>query len=127
MDIEKAKEHIKNAWIAGLISAGLTIIAIIISIVGNSDKLDQMGISVWTSIDVLIMLGLTYGVFRNNRFCALFLFIFFIGNKILMIISGMQTSGIMMSLAFGYFFYQGAVGAFALHRLTGMNESVDSD
>ena len=110
MNIEKANNAIKSAWIAGVISGTLTLI---LSLIG------AFGFDLWNLIDAFLTFGLTFGIYKKNRACAIILFIYFVGDKIFALIQSPATAatGIPMALVFGYFFFQGIRGTFAYHRI----------
>jgi hypothetical protein len=114
MTREQALKHIRNAWIVGLISAGVTMLVILVSATGGTLapglKLD------WTALlDVFIMLGLSFGVSRKIRWCAIGLLCYFILNKMIMWSMGVGANpfGILFSFVFLYFFVQGVRGTWA--------------
>jgi serine/threonine-protein kinase len=109
---EDIAKLIKSGWIAGLISIGITMIFILLSIFGTS----IMGINAWGLIDVGLMAGLTYGVYRKSRTCAVLLLAFFVLSKIAMWVQAGSPSGWIMALIFAWYFFQGASGTFQYHR-----------
>lgn len=110
---EEIAKKIKNAWSAALFSAGITLIFVILAISGTS----VLGISVWESVDVALMLGLAYGIYKKSRICAVAIFVYFIAAKILLISQTGNTSGIALAIVFLYFYFNGILGTFAYHRL----------
>lgn len=117
MDV--ALKKIKNAWIAGLISASLTLVFVLVALGGTSIA----GIDVWGFIDIVIVLGLSYGIFRKSRTCAILLLGFFLLNKLIMWSEAGNVSGLPLALVFIWFFTQGIVGTFQYHRLKNGGES----
>lgn len=112
---EKEEKHIKNAWIAGLIIA---VITFIFSLFGAYDESIRhtYGLDTWSLLDVALIAGLTYGIYRKNRYCALGLLIYFVGSKFIMAASSGQFTGGFMSLVFGFFLLQGTRAAFKIHK-----------
>jgi serine/threonine-protein kinase len=106
-------KKIRNAWIAGCISAGITIVFTLASMFGNQSilKLDA-----WAFIDVVIILGLAYGVYRKSRTCAILMLAFFAFNKIVMWMDAGKPTGLLMALIFFWFYAQGIVGTVRFHR-----------
>ena len=111
MDV--AAKKIKNAWVAGLISVGVTFAFVLISFAGES----VVGVDAWAFIDTAIMLGLSYGVYRKSRACAVLLFAFFITTKLIMWGIAGNVSGLPVALVFMWFFAQGIMGTFQHHKL----------
>lgn len=113
--LEQAEKHIKNAWVAGAVSAILTFIY---SMIGafNDEFRYTYGLDTWSLLDVALIAGLAYGVYRKKRYCALGLLIYFIASKFIMAASTGQFTGGFLSMLFAYFFFQGTRAAFQVHR-----------
>jgi len=77
-------------------------------------------------IDTLAVLGLTIGVHMKNRACAVLLLLLWIVEKLLQWGENPEAlAGLPIAILFGYFFYQGIVGTFALHQIScGSNQGV---
>jgi serine/threonine-protein kinase len=121
---EEIAKKIKNCWIAGLISIGITGILMLAALAGAN----PLGLSAAALIDAAVMAGLTFGVYKNSRVCAVLLLSFFALNKALMWGGpGGTVSGIPMALIFFWFYFQGVVGTFQLHKLkkTAANATAD--
>lgn len=108
---EIAKE-IKGAWIAGLVSAGITLVFVGLALMGKA----LLGVDAWALVDVALMAALSFGVFLKCRTCAILLLALFTLNKILMFMESATVSGLLLTLIFFYFFVQGVVGTFQFHR-----------
>jgi hypothetical protein len=127
MTKEQALKHIRNAWIVGIISAAVTMLVILVSAAGGTLapglKLD------WTALlDVIVMLALSYGVARKLRWCAFGLSGYFVLNKIVMWSQGVGANpfGVIFSLVFLYYFYQGVRGTWAYQLMKGAWERSSS-
>jgi len=118
MNIEKANGAIRNAWIAGIISGTLTLI---LSLIG------ALGFDLWNLSDAFLMFGLTFGIYKKNRACAIILFIYFVGDKIFALLQSPASAatGIPMAIVFGYFFFQGIRGTFAYHKIAKTDQKVE--
>ena len=103
---------IRSGWTAGLISMGITLIFVLWSFVGTP----IMGIDAWALVDVGLMAGLTYGVYRKSRTCAVLLLAFFVIGKIYMWVQAGSPNGVIMAVIFTWYFFQGASGTFLYHR-----------
>jgi len=114
--IEQTEKDVKNAFTAGCIFCALTFLGIIASylIPEFNEKLE---IDFWNLIDVFLIGGLTYGIYKQNRFAALALTIYYIINKIATIAITGKASGFIISFVFIYFFVKGTVAAFKLHGI----------
>ena len=115
MNMEKANKAIKGAWIAAIISAGLTLIFAVTGLYG----LDLSALLI-----VIVMLGLAFGIYKKNRACAVILFVFWISDTIWgfwEFAAQGQVSGLIWSLVpriiFAIFFFRGIRGTFAYHRI----------
>jgi hypothetical protein len=89
--IAKANKQIKNAWIAGTISGIVTLIVTFI--------LQIRGML----IDVLLIFGLTWGIYKKSRICAVIMFIYFILSKILLW-QTLNPLNLLIALLFIYLF-----------------------
>lgn len=125
-DLTKLHKHIRNAWIAGCISASITLLVSVLSIF-FPDITAKTGIDAWSIVDAILIAGLSYGMYRENRFCAAGLLVYFIVAKIIMAIDTQNFQGVAQGLVFIYFFFQGAVASFQLRKYkieTGMLREV---
>lgn len=116
-EIEKAEKHIRNAWVLGIISTALTILA---SLIGsyNEDFRYSSGFNTWTLLDAALIAALTYGTYKKGRFSALGLLVYFVLSKfIVSAYSGAFPFG-LGTLIFGYFYLMGTISAFKLHAHT---------
>jgi len=113
MDQEQAEKAIKTAWSAGIISGVLTLIVTIVAMAGHS----FMGFSALNLLDVAVIAGLTFGIYRKSRTCAVIMLVYFIGSKILLWSETKSAAGLPMALFFSWFFFQGMRGTFAWHSL----------
>jgi hypothetical protein len=112
---EKVAKKIKHAWVAGLVSGTITVIFVILALSGNG----MAGIDGWAFADAVVILGLTYGVYRKSRACAVLLFAFFLANKLMMWSAagpGGTAAGAPLALVFLYYFGQGIAGTFQYHK-----------
>jgi serine/threonine-protein kinase len=104
-------KKIKQGWIAGLVSAAFTVIFVVMAMAGNS----ILGINAWGFIDVVVMAGLAFGVYKKSRTCAVLLLAFFALNKVLMWMEAGTPTGWPLALAFFWFYIMGVVGTFQYH------------
>ncbi|MDH4262574.1 MAG: hypothetical protein OEV78_05945 [Spirochaetia bacterium] len=111
----KNQLDVRNAWITGVISTFATLAASIIGTYNEAVKF-TLGFDTWTLLDVLLMAGLTYGIYRNNRFCALTMLIYFVASKFILAASTGNFPGGILALVFIYLYYKGAVGTFKIYR-----------
>ncbi|MDF2446645.1 MAG: hypothetical protein K0S46_1881 [Moraxellaceae bacterium] len=104
-------KKIKGAWIASLVSAAMTLVLILIAISGTK----VFSFDAWALVDVALMLGLAFGIYRKSRTCALIMLVYFSFAKINLMSQGAPASSIPMALVFLYFYWQGVAGTFQYH------------
>jgi hypothetical protein len=109
---EPILKKIRNAWVAGLISAGVTLVVTVLAISGVS----LMGYTAWELLDVVLILGLTLGIYKKSRVCAIAMLTYFVASKIMLISETGKPSGLVTALIFIYYYWQGVLGTFAYHR-----------
>jgi serine/threonine-protein kinase len=107
------RKKIRNAWIAAIVSGSLTLLVTLVAMSGSP----IFGFSAWMLIDVALIFGLAFGIYKKSRTCATVLLVYFIISQILLRIETGQTSGLFMSIIFIYFYWQGVSGTFAYHKL----------
>ncbi|MBO9717596.1 MAG: hypothetical protein J7507_12495 [Pseudoxanthomonas sp.] len=112
---EEILKKIKHAWVAAVVSGCITLVVTLIAMSGT----DILGFSAWELIDVALIFGLAFGIYKKSRTCAVVMFVYFIISKILITIQAGHATGIPLALVFGYCFWQGIAGTFAYHRLDG--------
>jgi serine/threonine-protein kinase len=125
----KATKAIRTAWIAGLISGLLTLLVKLVAMV-SPEAAASMGFSVWNWLNVVPVFGLTYGIYRKSRTCAVIMFAYFVISavrmfayfvisKVMQLAGGViNPGGVLVATAFGYAFFEGIRGTFAYHRIT---------
>lgn len=109
--LEDAEKYIKNAWVAALVSAGMTGVIVLLGILDTSS---------W--FDVGLELLFAYGIYRRNRIAAIGLFVYFILSKLIQIGAAGETEGfniasVLVSLLFLHYFYLGMVGVIRHQQL----------
>jgi hypothetical protein len=109
LGLKKANNQIKTAWITGTISGVMTLLGTLFLNIPD------------LFIDVVLTFGLSFGIYKKSRICAVIMFGYFIFSKILLweILKG-DPLGLIVSIAFIYFFWQGVQGTFAYHKITKM-------
>lgn len=100
-------KKIKSAWIAGLISAAMTLLVVLVGVAG---------FNVWNLLDVALILALAFGIYKRSRTCAVMLLVYFAVSKIITVAETGKATGIVLGLVFIYYYGQGVVGTFAYHR-----------
>lgn len=111
--IDEALGMIKGAWIAGLISTAITLAVTVLAMSGNP----LLGFDAWNLLDVALILGLTFGIYKRSRTCAVIMLAYFVLSKYLLMVEAGKPTGIPMTLVFLYFYGRGVLGTFRYHRL----------
>jgi hypothetical protein len=118
--IDKALKNIKYGYLAGLFSGGVTL-ALFISIIANPTASRQFGVYSWLIfLDVVVILGLSYGIYLKNHACAVFLMCYFLIGKAIQIHTGTfppLSAPLATLLIFCY--YRSMIGTSEYHRLQG--------
>jgi serine/threonine-protein kinase len=112
---EETLKKIKHAWVAAVVSGCITLVVTVVAMSGT----DILGFSAWELIDVALIFGLAFGIYRKSRTCAVIMLVYFIASRILITMRTGRPTGIPLALVFGYYFWQGIAGTFAYHRPDG--------
>ncbi len=104
-----AKQRVKCASLAGLISAGVAVFAPLIS-----SELPRLAVP--AVLDAVLIALLSIAVAFRSRAAAVLLFLYFVVSRLYDF--AQFGTGIFAGLVFGYFFLQGVQGAFSYARLT---------
>lgn len=113
MNLEQANTAIRTAWKMSLISLGVT--AALTWIYSTGGSLAQ--VDWWNWVDLVLMLALTYGLYKKHRASAVTLFVYYVVGKIYVWIFYGVFLGIPIAAVFAYFFFRGIQGVFTYHRL----------
>jgi serine/threonine-protein kinase len=111
-----ALKRIRRAAVAGVVSTvltlGLTLLGMTAHRVG--------GYTSANFLDVALMAGLTFGVWRRSRVCAFLLLLYFIASKGLQFFapgSPMPGGGMIVTTGlFLWYYFNGAIGTLDWHR-----------
>lgn len=125
MPLETAKKLIRNAGIAGVIWCAIILIGFI----------QNPGLNV-NLFSLVLVAGLTLGIFKNSRFAAIVMLLFFIMTLGMALIAYVFKFGLsnnwLMSIGailflggFVYYFVKGIIGTFAYHMLPQEDEGKD--
>ena len=109
-------KKIRQAWIAALFTAGITVVVIVISIAGEP----ILVYTAWEFFDVALVLGLGFGIYKKSRTCAVLMLVYFVASKILIMVETGKPAGLFMGLLFAFFYWQGVSGTFAYHKFIAM-------
>ena len=102
----------RQAAVAGSISCGITLLFTLIAIAGTS----MLGFTAWQFVDVALIAGLAFGIYRKSRVCAVLMLVYFVGAKIYMIMQGnAKGAGLVVAAIFLYYYVLGVQGTFQYH------------
>jgi hypothetical protein len=105
-------KKIRQATIAAIISASLTMLFTLIAMAGTS----FLGFSAWQLVDVGFIAVLAYGIHKKSRVCALIMLLYFIASKVYMVTQGGgKPTGVVVALIFLYYYGLGVQGTFQYH------------
>ncbi|OSA97905.1 UNVERIFIED_ORG: hypothetical protein B2H98_06645 [Clostridium botulinum] len=114
MNNEKALKDIRNASALAAVSSLLTLVVIAISMGGDFKFIE---VDLYSLIDAILVLALSFGIKKKSRICAIGLFVYFILGKIDMIASGANISrSIIGIIIFGTCYFQGVRGTIYYHK-----------
>ena len=125
MNLEKAKSAILFAWILGVVKGIGTLCLVVYSTCIEP----VYGVGFEGLVDVAIALGLSFGIYRRSRACAVLMICY----DLFCIVAGEVEKGNGAALNAGYliallyFFVQGARGTFAYHKLTRQQAAAPPD
>ena len=111
--INDARRKIKTAWVAGIVSGVITLAVTLLSMSGTR----LFGFNAWSFLDVVLIFGLTFGIYRKSRVCAVVMLVYFVLSKIYLWTITPSFIGLLVSLIFLFCYVQGVIGTFRYHRL----------
>lgn len=117
MDLQAAEKAIRQGAWAGFLVTGITLLVVTVAVVADAGGRFKVWNDPWNFIDVALVAGLSFGVWKRSRASAICLFVYFVASKIIIFVETGQASQIVMSVIFLYFFGRAALGAFAWHRI----------
>ncbi len=103
-------KKIKGGWIAAIIS-GLITLAIVFF------AKDSFGFQIdyYIFIEIALVFGLAFGIYKKSRTCATIMFIYFLASKILIISQTGKFNGIIISILFLVLYFQAMTATFQYH------------
>ena len=113
MTLTQANKAIKDATIAGIITIIVTLMLTLIYASGAG----LAHIDLWNIIDLVVLSGLTYGIYRKSRLCAILMPVYYLSVKTVLWVNEGAFIGVPLALIFTYFFWRGVQGTWAYHKL----------
>jgi len=112
--LKEAEAKIKLAWQVGIVSGTLTLIFVLLSLAGY----DFTGlIDASALIDVCLIFGLSFGIYKKSRIAAVLMLVYFAFNQAWIIIEIKRFPGII-SWIFLILFLRGVQGTFTYRKLS---------
>ena len=123
-NLKKAEKEIRHAWIAGAIVCGisLAVAALFTAVSSSKDMLPASPLEIF--ISVIIIGGLTIGVYFKSRACVILLCGLFILDKIVTWALTGKMGGVFLSVVIMYYFALGIQGTFTYHKLKKKNPNL---
>ncbi len=112
--LKEAEAKIKWAWQAGIVSGTWTLILVLLSLAGYgfTGLIDAFSL-----IDVCLVFGLSFGIYKKSRVAAVIMLVYFLLNQAWIIIGLKKIPGII-SLFFLVLFLGGVQGTFTYRKLS---------
>ncbi|WP_205634425.1 hypothetical protein [Lederbergia galactosidilytica] len=113
MEQNKIEQHVKIAALIAMIMSILTFILVMISQIWGFLEL-----SWWVFVDMFLLLGLAYGIYKKSRICALLLFSLFLLNQVVLYINWNVLVTIPLGCVVMYYLFKGILATFFYHKKT---------
>ena len=107
---------IKNGWVAGLISIGLTLIMVLVGMYSNSENTtlvyyaDPMMLA-----DIALMIVMVFFIHKKSRIAATCMFLYFVLSKYIQWTDLGSVQGLPMALIFTLFYFNAMRGTYVWH------------
>lgn len=133
MNIEKANNAIRTAYLYGIILGVIDLIVALLSLAGLDTTYRAYEFYLWKLLNVPLIFGLAFGIYKKNRICALIMFVYIIvarpGYHDLIygcINQDCNIVGIFFTILFAYAFIQGIRGTLTYHILAKAKDDIDT-
>ena len=117
MTKENALKATRQGALAALIVAILSFIVVVIATTTDASGALALFNDKANYLDVLLMLGCAYGMYRQSRFAAVLVFVYYIAARLIICIETGSFAGILVTLFVLYFFAKAIYGSFVFHRI----------
>ena len=101
-------KKIKGGWIAAIISAVITVVFTLV-------QMQQNSLAVYNFIDVALIAGLAFGIFKKSRTCSTIMVVYFVAAKIYIMAQTGSPRGIIIALLFIYLYINAMIGTYQYH------------
>ncbi|MBE5316703.1 MAG: hypothetical protein H4O13_15030 [Xanthomonadales bacterium] len=110
---EELARHVRHGVVAGCVSGGITLAITLAALFGSAIQ----GVDAWMLVDVALIFGLAYGIWRRSRAAATAMLIYFVASKLIQFVESGQPSGLLISALFVYLYTRAMLATFKLHAL----------
>ncbi|MCP4270278.1 MAG: hypothetical protein GY777_32670 [Candidatus Brocadiaceae bacterium] len=118
----KKRNKVRNAVLVGLYFGLFYLFITIYALINKPDGKLSYYNDPLLLLEVVIIFGLTYGIFKYNRYCAILMFIYILIGLIETILEPTNLGKIIITLVFLYFLFEGILGTFAHHKEKSLKE-----
>lgn len=116
--LDKYESMIKQGWIAGIVLGCISFLTWAISLITNTAVNGAIA-NAYGIIDILLVFGLTFGIYKKSRFCAIALAAYYFIIKIIMVFTapiGTAIIAIIWLVVLTTFFIRAIIGTFQYHE-----------
>ena len=106
------ERSIRDAWRMGLLAAAISFTLTLIYASGPGFA----HVAIWAWLDVLLLVGLSFGVRAGYRSSAVLLFVYYLVSKLFFWVGESAFIGVPLALFFAYYFWKGIQGTYSLQR-----------
>jgi len=103
---------IKHGWVAACVSCAMTLIVTLVAFGGGTANYD----AAWNLIDVALIAGFAFGIYKRSRTAATLMFAYFVLSKVLMMMEAGRPSGLVLGLLFAIFYFRAMTATYRYHR-----------
>ncbi|WP_077343674.1 hypothetical protein [Pseudocolwellia agarivorans] len=123
---EACLSAIKNGWVAGLISIGLTLLMVLIGMFSNSENATVVYFGdPLMFIDLILMLIMVFFIFKKSRVAATSMFIYFLSSKYIQWTDLGEVQGLPMAMIFIALYFNAMRGTYLWHSKFKQLQSVE--
>ena len=114
---DEIKVDIKKGWIAAIVSGCITLILVLVSINGEFDNDLSRIVDINSSVDVVLIFGFAFGIYKKSRVAATLMFVYFCLSKIYIIYLTGEANGFVVAMLFLYFYFKAMIATYKYHKL----------
>ena len=116
-DIKSAESAIKKGWIAGLSFGFYLLLLTVLAITGNT-FIPNNGFTFTSFIDVFLVIGLSYGIFRKNRACAILLMAYVYLPHLIALFQSEKSNFSLLEIGLLYFLSLAVLGTINYYKFS---------